>query len=78
MVFLNKILKPIISQDAVQSIVLSDLKKYEKLLKDNIDQASELKTELIKMHDSSQNPEWVALIDRLEIIEVKEEEEGKE
>ena len=49
-----------------------------KLLKENIDQASELKTELIKMHDNSQNPEWVALIDRLEIVEVKGEGEGKE
>ena len=78
-VFLNKILKPIIGQGVVQTIILSNLRKYEKLLKDNIDQASELKTELIKMHDSSQNSEWVALIDRLDIIEVKVEEgEGKE
>lgn len=77
-VFLNKILRPIIGQVAVQSIVLGDLKRYEKLLKENIDQASELKTELIKMHDNSQNPEWVALIDRLEIVEVKGEGEGKE
>lgn len=78
-VFLNKILKPIIGQGAVQTIVLGDLRRYEKLLKENIDQASELKTELIKMHDSSQNPDWVALINRLEIIEAKEEEvDGKE
>lgn len=75
-VFLNKILRPIIGHASVQSIVLGDLKKYEKLLKENIDQASELKTDLIKMHDSSQNLEWVALIERLEIIEVKEEGEG--
>ena len=63
-----------IHQGVVQSIMLGDLKRYEKLLKENIDQASELKTELIKMHESSQNPEWVALIDRLEIIEVKAED----
>ena len=78
-VFLNKILKPIIGQAAVQSIVLGNLKKYEKLLRDYIDQASDLKTELVTMHDSTQNQEWVALIDRLGIIEVKKEEkeEGK-
>ena len=75
---MNKILRPIIGQVAVQSIVLGDLKRYERLLKENIDQASELKTELIKMHDNSQNPEWVALIERLEIVEVKGEGEGKE
>ena len=73
-VFLNKILKPIIGQSSVQSIVLGNNIRYEKLLKENIDQASELKTELIKMHDGSQNPEWVALIERLEIIEDKDKE----
>ena len=72
-VFLNMILKPIIGQDTVQSIILGNLGRYEKVLKENIDQASELKAELIKMHDSSKNSEWVALIDRLGIMDVKEE-----
>ena len=76
--FLNKILQPIIHHDSVQAIVLDNLKLYEKLLKEYIDQASNLKTTLIKMHDSSNNPEWVALIDRLGIIEVMEEKEEKE
>lgn len=73
-VFLNKILKPIIGQDTIQSVVLGDLKRYEKLLNEYIDQASDLKAELIKMHDSSHNPEWVDLIERLGIIEAKKEE----
>lgn len=76
--FLNKILRPVIEQEAVQAIVLADLMRYEKLLKEFIDQASDLKAIMIKMHDSSQNQEWVALIDRLGIIEAKEEEEEKE
>lgn len=74
-VFLNKILMPIIGQDTIQSVVLGDLKQYEKLLNDYIDQASDLKVALRKMHDSSQNPEWVALIERLGIIEAKKEDE---
>lgn len=76
--FLNRILRPIIDQDSVQAIILGNLKHYEKLLNDFIDQASDLKAVLIKMHDSSHNQEWVALIERLGIIEVKEEEKGSE
>ena len=71
-VFLNKILKPIIEQNAVQSIVLGDLKRYKKLLDEYIDQASDLKVALIKMHDSSQNQEWVALIENLGFFEAKD------
>lgn len=72
--FLNKILMPIINHEPVQAIVLNNLKFYENLLKSYIDQASDLKTMLIKMHDSSKNPEWISLIDRLGIIELKEDE----
>lgn len=77
-IFLNRILKPIINHDSVQAIILGNLKYYEKLLENYLDQASDLKTTLIKMHDSSQNQEWLALIDRLGIIEVKENKEEKE
>jgi KAP family P-loop domain. len=67
-VFLNKVLKPIIGQDAVQSIILGDSKRYEKLLQDYIDQASDLKNELVKLHGSSSNEEFKALIERLDIL----------
>ena len=67
-VFLNKVLKPIIGQDAVQSIILGDSKRYEKLLQDFIDQASDLKNELVKLHGSSSNEEFKALIERLDIL----------
>ena len=64
-VFLNKILKPIISQESVHAVILGNLKVYEPLLKGNIEQASELKTELAKLYKSTQNDELRALIDRL-------------
>ncbi len=73
-VFLNKILKPIINQEAVQAIILGNLKVYEPLLKGNIEQASELKTELIKLYGNTQNDCLRALIGRLNII-VKPENE---
>ena len=75
-VFLNKVLKPIIGQDAVQSIILGDSKRYEKLLQDYIDQASDLKNELIKLHGSSSNEEFKALIERLNILPLEESSEG--
>lgn len=75
-VFLNKVLKPIIGQDAVQSIILGDSKRYEKLLQDYIDQASDLKNELIKLHGSSSNEEFKALIERLNILSLEESSEG--
>ncbi len=72
-VFLNKILRPIIDQETVQAIILGNLKVYESLLKDNMEQASDLKVAMVRQHGSSGNQEWVALINRLGIIEEKEE-----
>ena len=72
--FLNKVLKPVVSLPSVQNVVLSNLNYYEPLLQHNIDQASDLKAELIKLYTSSQNEELRALIERLNIIDMKENE----
>ena len=74
--FLNKVLKPVVSLPSVQNVVLSNLNYYEPLLQHNIDQASDLKAELIKLYTSSQNEELRALIERLNIIDMKENETG--
>ena len=71
-VFLNKILTPIIDQEDVQAIILSNIKRYESLLKDNIEQASNLKKKLVSQRETSQNQEWVDMIERLGIVEVEE------
>ena len=67
-------LKPVVSLPSVQNVVLSSLNYYEPLLQHNIDQASDLKAELIKLYTSSQNEELRALIERLNIIDMKENE----
>lgn len=74
-IMLNKILKPIIGMASVQNVVLGNLDYYELLLKNHISQASDLKSELVKMNEITKNEEFKALIGRLGIIEVKEEKE---
>ena len=67
--FLNNILRPIINDSDVQGVILNNLVFYEPLIKENIVQASELKTELIKIHNNSSDEKMKAMIERLNIIE---------
>lgn len=73
--YLNYVLKPIIGNDEVQSIILGNKDFYEQLLSNNLDQASDLKTELIKLHDSSKNVEFKTMVERLEILPKEEASE---
>ena len=72
---LNKILKPIISIVSVQDVVLENINYYEPLLMKYIGQASDLRVELEKLHSSTQNADLKALINRLGIIDTKEEKD---
>ena len=74
--YLNSVLKPIIGDAEVQSVITGATAYYENLLHNNLDQASDLKKELIKLHDSSTNEEFRALIERLEILPKEESEDG--
>lgn len=67
-VILNKILRPIISFDSVQSIVLENINIYGPLMEKYIAQASDLKVELVKLYDTTQNIELKKFIDKLDII----------
>jgi hypothetical protein len=66
--YLNYILKPIITNVDVQQIILDNLDFYENLLGENMDQASDLKTEIIKLYETSENDKFKNLIERLEIL----------
>ena len=77
-IMLNKILKPIIGFASVQNVVLGNLDYYEPLLVKYISQASDLKSELVKMNETTKNEDMKALIGRLGIIEIKDEKEVKE
>lgn len=74
-IMLNKILKPIIGFASVQNVVLGNLDYYEPLLVKYISQASDLKSELVKMNETTKNEDMKALIGRLGIIEIKDEKE---
>lgn len=74
--YLNYVLKPIIENDKVQSIILGNKDFYEQLLRNNLDQASDLKTDLIKLHDSSANGDFKAMVERLEILPKEEASEN--
>ena len=73
--YLNYVLKPIIGNAEVQSIILGNKDFYEQLLSNNLDQASDLKTDLIKLHDSSKNEEFKTMVERLEILPKEEASE---
>ena len=73
--YLNDILKPVIGNADVQGIILGNKDFYEQLLHDNMDQASDLKAELIKLHDSSKNEEFKTMVERLEILPKEEASE---
>ena len=70
---MNNVLKPVIGVVSVQNVVLGKQEYYEPLLKKYLGQASDLKAELIKLYDSSQNLDLKALIDRIGIIQLEEE-----
>ena len=76
--YLNYILKPIINDAEVQGVILGKKDYYEELLRNNIVQASDLKTELIKQHDCSVNDEFKALVERLDILPKEEPSESTE
>lgn len=56
----------------MQSIILGNKDFYEQLLSNNLDQASDLKAELIKLHDSSKNEEFKTMVERIEILPKEE------
>ena len=66
--YLNSVIKPIIGDAEVQGIITGAVGYYESLLHNNLDQASDLKKELIKLHGSSSNEEFKAMIERLDIL----------
>lgn len=66
--YLNYVLKPIITNVDVQQIILDNLDFYESLLGENMDQASDLKTEMINLYETSENDKFKNLIERLEIF----------
>ena len=66
--YLNSVIKPIIGDAEVRGIITGAVECYESLLHNNLDQASDLKKELIKLHGSSSNEEFKALIERLDIL----------
>lgn len=74
---LNNVLKPIINNEEVQMIILENQSCYENLIKNNIDQASDLKSELIRLHDSTNNDGLKEFIKRLGFIEEKKEENNE-
>ena len=76
--FLNYALKPLISDEEVQQIVLDNLSVYESLIRNNISQSSDLKDALIKLYGTTKNEEFKALIDRLGIIVHEEPAEDSE
>lgn len=77
-IMLNKILKPIIGITSVQNVVLGNLDYYERLMERYISQASDLKSELVKMYETTKNDEFKALIGRLGIIEFNDEKEAEQ
>lgn len=77
-IMLNKILRPVIESTPVQNVVLGTLAYYEPLLVKHLSQASDLKSKLVQMNDTTKNENMKALIRRLGIIEVKEEKEGEQ
>ena len=74
---LNNVLKPIINHEEVQKIILENLTYYENLIKNNIDQASDLKSELIKLHENNNNDELKEFVERLGFIAEKKEESNE-
>ena len=66
--FLNYVLKPIIEDVEVQRIIYTMKDFYEPLLQCNIDQASDLKVEIAKVYNSSNNEGFKALVERLGIL----------
>ena len=58
-------------------IILENQTYYENLIKNNIDQASDLKSELTKLHDSTNNDGLKEFIERLGFIEEKKEENNE-
>ena len=65
---------PIIGDAEVQSIILGNKGFYESLIRDNIDQASELRLELIKLYKESTNEDLKSMIERLEILPLQNTE----
>lgn len=72
--YLNYVLMPIIGDAEVQSIILGNKGFYESLIRDNIDQASELRLELIKLYKESTNEDLKSMIERLEILPLQNTE----
>lgn len=70
---LNNVLKPIINHEEVHIIILENQTYYENLINNNIDQASDLKSELVKLFESSNNDELNEFIERLGFVEKEKE-----
>ena len=66
--YLNYVLKPIIGNHEVQGIIYDNKVFYEPLLHTNLDQASDLKKELIKLFDNSTHEGFKTMIKGLKIL----------
>lgn len=65
--------KIIIGNTDIQNIVLGNTDFYKSLICDIIVQTSDLKAELIKLHDNSTNYEFKSFIESLDILPLQEE-----
>ena len=66
--FLNYVLKPIINNHEVQIIISDHRDFYEPMLNDNLDQASDLKKDLIRLYDNSTHVGFKSIIESLNIL----------
>lgn len=67
--FLNNILRPIINDEDVQCIVINNNSFYEPLFKNNMIQASSLRTEMIKLYETTSNESLKEMIGRLNLVD---------
>lgn len=66
--YLNYVLKPIIGNHEVQGIIYDNKVFYEPLLHTNLDQASDLKKEMINSYDNSTHEGFKTMIKGLKIL----------
>ena len=66
--YLNYVLKPIIDNHEVQTIISDNKDFYELLLRDNLDQASDLKIGMVRVFDNSTNEGFKDIVKRLNIL----------
>lgn len=67
--YLNNVLKPVVSDEEIQGIIAENVEFYESLIRNHLEQASDLKVGLVKLYGGTGNAAMKEMIDRLGIIE---------